>query len=170
MRGRRPKPTTLHRLEGTFNATRHRRGRAHEPVATGDLNEPPIDLTDAQSEIWRECVENAPAGVMKRIDKKVLAVFVEASDRHNEARVCQALLDNDAQLRLLVKDRNGNLVASPYNDIMDKTANTILRAADRLGFCPTARPRIKVDEPPADDAADPWAPLRLKVLPGGRTD
>jgi hypothetical protein len=169
MRGRKPKPTILHRLQGTYNATRHGKGRAAEPVAVGELDEPPINLTAAQEALWRECLANAPAGVVKRIDKKVLAVFVEAADRHDRARECQALLDGDAKLQLLVKGPLGNLVPSPYNDILDKTANTILRAADRLGFCPTARPRIKVDDRPTEAEADPWAPLRLKVLPGGKT-
>lgn len=168
MRGRRPKPTSLHKLEGTFNPTRHR--RKGEPVAPGILDEPPFDLTDSQTAIWQECLANAPAGMLKRIDKKVLAVFVEAADRHNTARLCQALLDSDAQLRLLAKGPLGQLVPSPYNTILDRTADTILRAADRLGFCPTARPRIKLDELlPDEPAADPWAPLRLKLVSGGKS-
>jgi phage terminase small subunit len=170
MRGRRPKPTALHRLEGTYHATKHGRDRAGEPIAAGDLDEPPIDLTDAQADLWRECLTDAPAGVVKRIDRKVLGVFVEAADRHNIARNSQAILNSDAgMLKLLTKGPNGTLVPSPYNTILKETADTILKCADRLGFCPTARPRIKVDDPAAD-AGDAWAPLRLKVLPGGRGD
>lgn len=174
MRGRRPKPTALHKLQGTLNPTRHRRDRKHEPIAFGELSEAPIDFTEAQSEIWKEALADAPAGIVKKIDRKVLAVFVEAADRHNTARNMQALIDADSRLKLLVKDpKSGALVASPYNDIMDKTANTILRCADRLGFCPTARPRIKVD--PADAAAagaepqsiDPWKG-RLRLIDGGK--
>jgi hypothetical protein len=172
MRGRRPKPTALHRLEGTFSPVRHGRGRAGEPMpADLDDSEPPIDLTDDQAAIWRDCLANAPANIVKKIDRKVLGVFVEAADRHNTARMMQAILDSNAQLKLLTKGAKGSLVASPYNKILDRTADTILRAADRLGFCPTARPRLKTDDAPAAPAADDaWAPLRLKVLPGGRAD
>ena len=85
----------------------------------------------------------------------------------------QAILNADGgKLKLLTKGPNGTLIPSPYNTILKETGDMILKCADRLGFCPTARPRIKLD--PADDAAagaaDPWAPLRLKVLPGGRGD
>jgi P27 family predicted phage terminase small subunit len=170
MRGRKPKPTALHRLQGTHNPTRHGRDRAREPIAEGDIEEPPIDLTDSQAELWRECLANMPPGVLKRIDKKVLAVFVEAADRHNIARNMQAILDSDPGLKLLAKGPNGTLVPSPYNAIMKETGDMILKCADRLGFCPTARPRIKLDDPAGNDKLDAWAPLRLKVLPGGRTD
>ena len=36
MRGRKPKPTVLNKLKGTFNVTEYR-SRAMEPVAVGDL-------------------------------------------------------------------------------------------------------------------------------------
>jgi hypothetical protein len=36
MKGRKPKPTVLHRLQGTHNPTRHR-ARESEPVVEGEL-------------------------------------------------------------------------------------------------------------------------------------
>jgi len=170
MAGRRPKPTALHKLQGTFHSGKHR-DRQFEPIAEGDLVEPPVDLTDSQQDIWRYAVLNMPKGVVKLIDRDILRVWVEASDRHNTARAMQAMLDRDGgPLKLLVKGPKG-LIASPYNKILDKTAETMCRVAQELGFSPAARPRLRVvrqasADAPADAPIDPWAVL--KVIPGGK--
>jgi phage terminase small subunit len=169
--GRRPKPTALHKLHGTFNATNHGRDRRQEPVPLGDLEEPPPDLTDSQEAGWRYAIANMPRGVVKLVDRGILKVWVEAEDRHNTARLMQAMLDRDTKLKLLVKGPNG-LEPSPYNFILDKTAQTMFRAAQELGFSPAARPRLKLYASPADKPADddvrnnPWA--ALQVIPGGK--
>jgi P27 family predicted phage terminase small subunit len=171
MAGRRPKPTALHRLHGTYNATDHGKGRQFEPIPLGDLTEPPPDLTESQEAGWRYAIAHMPKGVVKQIDRGILKVWVEAEDRHNTARMMQAMLDQDTKLKLLVKGPLG-LVPSPYNDILDKTAKTLFRAAQELGFSPAARPRLKLyqtpdDKPTDDPRANPWA--ALQVIPGGKT-
>ena len=60
------------------------------------------------------------------------------------------------------------LVPSPYNDILDKTAKTMMRIAHELGFSPAARPRLEIDPvDPDPEHANPWAMLR--VVPGGKS-
>jgi P27 family predicted phage terminase small subunit len=167
MRGRRPKPTALHKLQGTYNVTDHGRSRSSEPVAEGDLDHrAPPWFTAAQRDAWRYALDHAPKGVVKKIDLGMLVAWVEAYDRHRIAMEMQAKLDADATLKLLIRTPQG-LVASPYNDILDKTAKKMFRAAAELGFSPAARPRIHLaPQAPADDANNPWAALRL--IPGGR--
>jgi P27 family predicted phage terminase small subunit len=167
-RGRRPTPTALHKLRGTFNPTKHKRDRQGEPVAVGDLTDAPPDLTDAQQDIWTYCIANAPPGVVKLIDSDILKAWVTCVDTHNTARLMQARLDKDANLKLLIKGPFG-LVESPYIRIMDNCAKTMIRLAQELGFSPAARPRLKTDAPADADAddTDPWRTLRL--IPGGKT-
>lgn len=168
MAGRRPKPTALHRLHRTYNPTDHGTARALEPIPAGELDrEPPAFLTASQAEGWRYAVENMPPGVIKRIDRGMLLVWVEAEDRHRTAMMMQARLDETATLKLLVRTPQG-LAPSPYNDILDKTAKTMFRAAAELGFSPAARPRIHLAPGPGEiDQDNPWAVLRL--IPGGRS-
>jgi phage terminase small subunit len=170
MAGRRPKPTALHKLQGTYHTGKHGRDRREEPVPIGDLEEPPPDLTESQEAGWRYAVAHMPKGVVKLIDRGILKVWVEAEDRHNTARLMQAMLDRDTKLKLLVKGPNG-LEPSPYNFILDKTAQTMFRAAQELGFSPAARPRLKLyaphDDKPADPIANPWS--ALQVITGGKT-
>ena len=166
MAGRRPKPTALHRLQGTFNPTRHGRGRAEEPIAQGDLSAPPRDFTPTQKEVWRYAIRHAPKGLLRRIDRDVLAIWCEARDRWNIARLTQVKLDESNEIKLLIRGPFG-LESSPYHRILETTAKTMLRCATELGFSPTARPRLQIAQPPrSPDPDDPWEVLRL--LPGGQ--
>ena len=165
----RRKPTELLKLRGSFNPTLHGRDRKLEPIPLGELadEEPPPDLTDTQEDIWRYAIANMPRGVMKRIDRDVLRIWVEASDRHNIARLMQAMLDRDSKLKLLIKTPDG-FAPSPYNDILDKTAKTMIRVAQELGFSPAARPRLRADpltiegKPEDDLRSDPWKLLEVQ--------
>lgn len=165
MRGRKPKPTSLHRLAGTLNVTRHA-DRKREPKAVGDLPaEPPDWMTDAQQAGWRYAVENAPSGVLKRIDRGMLATWVEAEERHRTATMMQAKLDLGSPTPLLVKQKDGPLVVSPYIGILHKTAIIMIKAASELGFSPASRPRLVASA--AEDADEsPWA--GLQVIDGGK--
>jgi P27 family predicted phage terminase small subunit len=165
----RRKPTELLKLRGSYNPTLHGRDRKLEPIPLGELadEEPPPDLTDSQEDIWRYAIANMPRGVMKRIDRDVLRIWVEASDRHNTARLMQAMLDRDSKLKLLIKTPDG-FAPSPYNDILDKTAKTMIRVAQELGFSPAARPRLKADpltiegKPEDDLRSNPWKLLEVQ--------
>ncbi len=170
MRGRKPKPTALHKLHGTLNTTRHANGRSGEPVAEGDLlPEPPGWMSEGQQAGWRFAVEHAPKGILKAVDRGMLAVWVEAEERHRTAAAMQARLDQGAKLPLLTKTKDGTAVASPYLGIMNRAAAIMIKAASELGFSPAARPRLAASaaQEPSDEHS-PWA--RLKVIHGGKAE
>ena len=172
MRGRKPKPTGLHKLQGTLNATRHK-GRAREPEAEGDLlATPPSWMTAAQQAGWRHAVAHAPRGVMRQVDRGVLAVWVVAEDQHRTATVMQAELDQATRLALLTKGKDGTPSVSPYVTIINRAAATMLKAGSELGFSPAARPRLAAGalapDALADEAEAGWG--RLRVLQGGRAE
>lgn len=165
MRGREPKPTALHKLEGTFNVTDHRH-RALEPIASGDLQpDPPSWMTPDQQATWRYAIEHAPKSLLKMIDRGALAVWVLAEDQHHLASEMQAKIDTGSALPLLTKDKNGMAVVSPYIEIINRAGLRMLRAASELGFSPAARPRLVANTPPPVDTS-PWA--QLTVIDGGR--
>src|SRR6516164_2158447 len=60
MRGRRPNPTTLHLLHGTYHTGKHGRDRAGEPVAQGDLYRAPPGLTPSRRAGWRYAIARRP--------------------------------------------------------------------------------------------------------------
>src|SRR5690242_7069117 len=120
MRGRKPIPTGLHKLRGTHNVTRHGKGRTGEPEAAGDLlPEPPSWMSESQQAGWRYAVEHAPRGILKRIDRGMLTVWVEAKDRLRTATMMQAQLDRGTKFLLLTKIKDGTAIASPYLGILN---------------------------------------------------
>jgi phage terminase small subunit len=137
MRGRKPKPTELHKLAGTFNSTRHK-SRAAEPKPTGDLAEPPVWMTEEPQKAWHYALAHAPVGLLKLIDRSVLAIWIVAEDRHRVAAIMQAKLDKASEHPLL----SGGSNESPYVRIGERAALIMMKAAAELGFTPTSRPRL----------------------------
>src|SRR5215472_9813820 len=142
-RGPKPKPTVLHRLHGTFNATRHRE-RAFEPVAAGALEdrEPPADFSEGERTSWQYALEHAPRGVLRHIDRDILILGCKTSERYRRAEVAQAQINAQSPLPDVIRAPSGLLVPSPYIAIMNKAAILMLRIAEQLGFTPVSRPRL----------------------------
>jgi P27 family predicted phage terminase small subunit len=108
--------------------------------------------------------------VLRRIDSGLLTCWVEAEDRHRQASIMQAKIDQGSSLPRLAKSKDGTPIPSPYLRIMNQAADVMLRCAAELGFSPASRPRlVGPGAPPTlPDPASPWA--RLRVLQGGRRD
>lgn len=142
--GRRPKPTALHELHGTKNATRHR-DRKKEPRPEGALDEPPDFLSPRQMEIWHGTLANAPRGVLARIDAGIFLTWVEACDRFERAMRAQNALDaKGGDAPFIQATKSGNVIQSPYLGIMNTAAKNMRDAASQLGFTPTARPKLGI--------------------------
>ena len=147
MRGRKPKPTHLKLVEG--NAGKRPLNRA-EPQPVGDLYAAPDWLTASQREGWAYAVTNAPYGLLKHLDRSVLAIWVVAEDLHREAA------EKIAKFGLLTKSPNAGLpLQSPYLAILNKQAQIMLKAGAELGFSPSSRTRVQI-EPDPDAHGDAW--------------
>lgn len=156
MRGRPPIDPEIHKLQGTFEPSRHR-GRGCPAIAEGDLTLTPPGLSPAQRLIWRYTLANAPRHLLKKIDRDMLLLWVTFRDRHERARQHLALLEGQPLL----------WAQSPQHRVLDRTAATLLRLASELGFTPAARRGLSITPPPQPaDPDDPWAMLRL--IPGGK--
>lgn len=140
IRGRKPKPTALRLLEGKSGTN------PNEPIPAGDLAEPPEWMTDAQQDCWRYAIENAPAGLLKRLDQSVLSAWVVAQDLHQQANA--AITTNG----MMTTTPNGYMVQSPWIQVLNKQAQIMMRSAEILGFAPSARSRIQVSpDAPVDE-------------------
>lgn len=149
MRGRKPKPTHLKLLEG--NPGRRPLNHA-EPVPVGDLSEPPEWLNDSQKEGWAYAIASAPPGLLKRIDRTLLTIWVVAEDLHREAS--EAVTIGGA----IITTRNGEVAQNPYMTVMNRQVPVMLKAASELGFTPASRSRIHLpDAGKARKDASPFA-------------
>lgn len=137
IRGRRPKPSALVDLHG--KTSHARKPRTEEPKPVGELSSAPEWLTPKQKEGWQYAIENAPMGLLKRIDRSALAAWVVAEDLHRQAAILVA------ETGLLVKAGSGPesaMVANPSINILNRQAMLMFRAMADLGFSPASRPRI----------------------------
>jgi P27 family predicted phage terminase small subunit len=137
MRGRRPKPTALKELEGNPGK---RPLNQHEPKPRGDLFAAPEWMSDTQREGWAYAITNSPYGLLKQLDRSILAIWVVAEDLHREAA------EKISQFGLLTKSPNAGLpLQSPYLAILNKQAQLMLKAGAELGFSPASRTRVQIE-------------------------
>jgi P27 family predicted phage terminase small subunit len=146
MRGRKPTPTHLKRLNGNPSK---RPLNESEPVPEGDLYAAPKWMSDSQREGWAYAISNAPYGLLKKLDSSILAIWVVAEDLHREA------VEKVNQYGLLTKSPNAGLpLQSPYLAILNKQAQIMLKAAGELGFTPSSRSRVQIEPHPVTDPFD----------------
>jgi P27 family predicted phage terminase small subunit len=105
-----------------------------------NLREPPAWMSKSQRAGWRYAIANAPAGLLKRLDRSVLSVWVVAEDHH---RAASEMLDKHG---VLIKAPNTGLpIQSPYLPVLNRQAGLILKAAEQLGFSPASRSRVQIE-------------------------
>jgi len=151
MRGRKPVPTHLKVVRGNPGK---RSLNKNEPMPTGDLIDAPSWMAETQKQGWDYAVENAPKGLLKKLDKSVLAAWVVAEDLHRRA------FEMVEKFGILTKAPNTGLpVQSPYLPVVNKQAQILLKAAEQLGFSPASRSRVQVAENPVSEEYDAWAAL-----------
>ena len=145
-RGRKPKPTHLKLIEG--NPGKRKLNR-NEPKPQGDLCDAPDWLTEEQKAGWSYAISNAPAGLMKRLDRAALTAFVVAEDMHRQASVAVG------KFGLITKSPSkGEPMQNPYLPIINRQAQIMLKAAAELGFTPSSRSRVEIVGGETEDPAD----------------
>lgn len=136
MPGPRPKPTHLKLLEG--NAGK-RPLPQDEPEPDGDLFDAPAHLSERQRQIWAQCIHDAPAGLLKKLDTNVLERFVAAKaiweDANTRVSTTGTIVNNP---------QGGGFMRNPFLTVMNDSAKLMRQASDELGFSPAARTRVQV--------------------------
>lgn len=143
MRGRKLKPTKLKELAGNPGKRALPKG---EPKPVGALGDAPKWMTTEQRAGWVYAMTHAPRGLLRKIDRGVLATWVIAEDLHR-----QAIMEQNTLGALVTKTKNGNVTQSPFLPIINRQALIMLKAAAELGFSPAARPRLATGIAPRGD-------------------
>lgn len=148
MRGRKPVATHLKLMRGNPGK---RALNKNEPLPVGDLLDPPEWMSAGQKSSWNYAIENAPHGLLKKLDRSVLSAWVVAEDLHRQAA---GMIE---KFGILTKAPNTGLpIQSPYLPVVNKQAQILLRAAEQLGFSPSSRSRVQVVDDSKSDEQDVW--------------
>lgn len=160
MRGRKPVPTRLKVIRGNPGK---RALNINEPVPAGELADAPGWLSESQKAGWTYAIENAPHGLLKRLDRSVLTAWVVAEDLHRRAS------EQVDKFGILTKaPHTGIPIQSPYLPVVNKQAAIMMKAAEQLGFTPVSRSRIQLMGAAAGNVDDEWDRIdRMRHAEGG---
>jgi len=149
--GRKPIPASLKVLR--MSTVKAKKLLARQISAPGDdLETPPAWLTADQKADWSYAVANAPAGVLRNIDRGILAGYIVAADTHRRAAVAMQTT------ALLFKAGEAAPQQNPYLPIVNRQMVNMIRGAAELGFTPCARARIEnaAANLPKPEISDGW--------------
>ena len=105
----------------------------------------------------RFAIDNAPRGLLKRIDSSVLEIWCKAHSLH---RLATAEVEKTG---LLVKTPTRDCRFSPLSaDHQQAGADYAMRAIDHLGFSPVSRTRIMIGDGPGK-AGGGWDEIEAAV-------
>lgn len=137
MRGRKPKPSYLRLLDG--NAGK-RALNAEEPKPAHALADPPESLSDRQKDIWRRALAQAPPQMLTTLDASVFTVWVVACDFHDQANTMVT-----KHGVFMKTKKTGTPIQCPWMAVVNRQALIMMKAAAEMGFTPTARSRVKIE-------------------------
>ena len=86
-----------------------------ETIVEGELGDPPDLMSDSQKAVWRELIEVAPPGLLKKSDVGIAKVWVIACDTFNRASA--KLVKTNM---LYVPPNSPVPIQSPYLTIINK--------------------------------------------------
>ena len=151
MRGRKPVPTHLKVIRGNPGK---RALNKNEPQPEGDLSAPPDWMSETQKKGWTYAIENAPRGLLRKLDRSVLTAWVVAEDLHRRAS------EQVDKFGIITKAPNSGVpIQSPYLPVVNKQAQIMLKAAEQLGFSPASRSRIQLLDAVSGGVDDEWDDL-----------
>ena len=153
MRGRKPKPTAIRRLDGNpgkrpFNAT--------EPIPPDSMPTCPPHLSDEAVDEWDRLGPVLHAmGVVTMADRAALAAYCQAYGRWVEAE------ERLRETPLLLKTPSGYVQQSPWLSVSNKQLELMGRFMVELGLTPASRSRLAL--PDLNDAK-PVAKIEIVIV------
>ena len=140
MKGRKPKPSNLRRLQG--NAGR-RALRENEPDPERGIPDPPMWLSSAALDHWREIAPELDAlGVLTTVDGLALAMLCEAWADYRQAREILAL-EGSTYTRMTAAGST-SVVARPEAAISSDAWKRMKSMLIEFGLTPSSRTRVSI--------------------------
>jgi len=138
MRGRRPKPTALKKLQGNPG---RRPLNELEPKPARGLPPCPDFLQGEARRHWDEIGPQLEAmGVLAEIDGTMLAAYCQAYAQWRDAL-------EKLKLGTIIKAPSGYPVLSPYCYLANKAMQIMRGIAQEFGMTPSSRSRLKMEKP-----------------------
>ena len=139
MRGRKPKPTNVKRLEGNPGK---RPLNENEPQPVTDRTTPPSHLSPEAKTEWRRIYPELHAmGLANKVDRAALAAYCQVYGRWAKY---ERIVSEKGEL---YKTAQGNIQTSPALWVVNKALEQMYKYLTEFGMTPASRSRIQTSEP-----------------------
>ncbi len=154
MTGRKPKPSSLHELEGTRN--RHK-NKGNDPQFIG-LPTCPKHLDKVAKAEWKRVSAALIAqGLLTAVDRAALAAYCAAYSRWANAE------ENLQKFGAVIKSpKSGFPIANPYVGIANTSLTLMRQFLTEFGMTPASRSRLAVADS-GTKSADPFATFMQSI-------
>lgn len=169
MRGRKPEPTSLHIIKGTYRPGRHDQSSEPQPATTDDLLKPPSWLNaDAKREWKLESPEAVRSGILTVSDRSAFADLCILQARvkrsYKDMNRFSESIRKKAEAKggtwdfdlLMPPTQTGYFSQNPFISIYNRALSELNKMRAEFGMTPSSRTRIKIDKPAEDN---PFAAL-----------
>lgn len=163
MRGRKPKPTKIHELNGNPSRINFKRDRAGEPKPRSAAPKCPSHLDAEAKTEWRRMVKELEAiGLLTLLDRAALAAYCQAWSRWVAAeanvqkfgpvlsQVVPAVFYRDGSQKSAEETK---LYANPYVRIANTALAQMRAFLVEFGMTPSSRTRLSVSKPDTEKDA-----------------
>jgi len=138
-KGRKPKPTKLLKLHGTFQKCRR---SAKEPEYKVSVPDCPDWLGDIAKLEWeRMTAELKESGIIAKIYQVPLALYCQAYEDYLTA------LENVRDEGISYRSDKGNQIQNPEVNVMHKAREVLMKIAVEFGLTPSSKTRVRSDKP-----------------------
>lgn len=137
MRGRPPKPTQIHILEGTFRPDNH--GERADLQVTPIENQPPAWASPRVREAWGKLAE--PLAAMGLLDVPQSRSLSLLADAYADWMDLSAKLD---EMGWMLEDDEGGQFINPIANQKDKAWKRVLAGLREFGLTPAAATQVKI--------------------------
>jgi P27 family predicted phage terminase small subunit len=154
------KATEQHRLQGTYQPSRH--SRRQDVPGGPELTQPPPGLSEAELRVWSELQRIAPAGLLKAADAHLVERYCRGMARYRQAA---------AELRgRPILTAEGTL--NPLDGALRRAERALTELGEALGLSPRSRLRLLdgLAPPEGDYGGLTSAFGELRLIRGNRQD
>jgi len=143
VRGRKPKPTEVKKLEGNPGK---RALNKKEPKPESVVPRCPSHLPDVAKAEWRRITKELHAlGLLSRIDRAALVAYCQAWSDYIEA-------DEEITVQgAVIVSEKGGMYQNPWVGIKNSALNRLVKIAAEFGMTPSSRSRVSSEKPSDDD-------------------
>lgn len=142
MPGPSPTPTPILKARGSWRA----KERGGEPSPALETPSCPSWLKGESRREWqRQCAQLRRLGILAKCDRAMLAAYCAAWGEFVEA---QAWVEENG---FTAVSPNGCRILEPMVGVRNRAVERLIKLADRFGFSPAARARVRAEKPAKDE-------------------